>query len=391
MRRYRESIRGYPMSRRLKVCIIHNIISPYRLPVFEELHKHVDVTVLFCKPITKDRAWSYDLDTYHFNYRILKGFAAGPVICNTDAYRALADSDFDVIIANNDPDVAPTAMLGFIMAKLKGKKIINWSQIIEENIQFFPSIAYSTHPAKRAVRTVLSKMIMAYRKICFAMADHFLTLSARAGQFLQEQGIAADRITVAPQVMPPELLPPPTVASKRDGRTMLYIGYLNERKGVQYLVEAFMRLDDRQARLVIAGTGPTAEALHAQAAGDTRISFVGYVEGEAKANLYATADIFVLPTLNDVWGLVINEAIHYGLAVVTSDAAVASELVDDKTGIVFTSKSVDELHAALQALTTDQSRLKAMQAHNAADTTKQNLHITGNQFLRAVRNAEEAK
>ena len=52
------------MQNKLKVMILHNIISPYRSPLFEELSKKYDLTVYFCKAKTNDRKWSTKLDNY---------------------------------------------------------------------------------------------------------------------------------------------------------------------------------------------------------------------------------------------------------------------------------------------------------------------------------------
>ena len=52
-----------------RVLLIHNFISPYRLPIFEELNKFVDLEVLFCKISPKNRSWTKkELDFYNFKY-----------------------------------------------------------------------------------------------------------------------------------------------------------------------------------------------------------------------------------------------------------------------------------------------------------------------------------
>lgn len=83
-----------------------------------------------------------------------------------------------------------------------------------------------------------------------------------------------------------------------------------------------------------------------------------------KANIYSSCDIFVLPTLNDSWGLVVNEAIHYGLAVICSSAAAAIELVDDATGLRVQPGDPDGLHLAMAALISNQRLLRRMQMNN---------------------------
>ena len=372
-----------------KACLIHNIISPYRLTVYEEVNNSINLTVLFCTPITKDRAWTYDLSAYTFQYKILKGFSIGPIIFNTNALRILLRTRFDVVMANSDPDIAPTAMLAFVIAKLRGKKILQWSLVTDENIHFFPAIAYSKKLMRRLLRKVISELVMLYREICFTVADHFLAFTKQAQQFLEEHGVPKEKISRTYQIMPPNLLPEPTKKFKRTGKAFLYIGYLNERKAVDVLINAFIQLGDKDARLLIAGAGPTEQKLKQQAKKDSRITFLSYVEDEAKANLYAQADVFVLPTLLDVWGLVINEAIHYGLAVICTDAAEAKDLVDNKTGVIVPASNTRALLNAMTNLLSDKALLQSMQAHNLHSPKVSDVSLATKGYVQAIKKSFE--
>jgi glycosyltransferase involved in cell wall biosynthesis len=367
------------------ICLIHNVISPYRLPVYECVNKQVNMTVLFCKPITKDRVWTYDLSKYTFRYEVLKHISLGPIIFNLNIIQALKRAKFDVIMVNSDPDIAPSALTGLLYAKFSSKKALIWSLSTDDNVHFFPALAYSSQPIKRMLRSILSKTVMIYRRICFSMADHFLAFSKQAKLFLEEQGISKALISLTPQIMPIELLPEPRVNHKRNGHTFLYIGYFNERKGISYLIDAFMKLADKDAQLILAGSGPTERALKRQARLDKRIKFYGYVEGTDKANLYAKADIFVLPTLLDVWGLVINEAIRYGLAIICSDSATAKEIISKKSGLIFESTNIADLYTKMLELTQNQTRLRQLQDFNSnfADVTSTSRAATG--YVKAMK------
>jgi glycosyltransferase involved in cell wall biosynthesis len=172
-----------------------------------------------------------------------------------------------------------------------------------------------------------------YRKILFRFSDRFVAFSGMAEEFLEKRGVPEDRIETQIQVMPEELLPEPeenSLDEKYSGKKMiLSLGYLEERKGVQDLIQAFREIQDQDYRLVIAGTGPYEEELKNPAEGDDRIEFVGYLSEQEKANYFDAADLFVLPTHHDPWGLVINEALHYGTPVVTTESAGAKELISD--------------------------------------------------------------
>ena len=119
-----------------------------------------------------------------------------------------------------------------------------------------------------------------------------------------------------------------------DDRLILYVGRLDEEKGLPHLVEALAHvvLAEPRARLVIAGKGVLQEALQNQAnqlqIGD-RVSFVGYVTGDALSGLYRLAEVQVVPSLYEPFGIVALEGMACGTPVVVSDTGGLSEIVAD--------------------------------------------------------------
>lgn len=108
-----------------------------------------------------------------------------------------------------------------------------------------------------------------------------------------------------------------------DSRQMIYVGSLIQRKGLDLLLPALARTSS-DIRLVIVGEGAEKDALLAQAEElgiSERIRFAGFVEGEALRSLYAASDVFVLPTREDCFGLVILEAMCASLPVISSKYA----------------------------------------------------------------------
>jgi glycosyltransferase involved in cell wall biosynthesis len=346
------------------VCLLHNIIPPYRLAMFEELAKQVNLTVLFCSPISKDRVWNYDLSVCKFNYELLHSRMIGPLIVNTNAWSALRRTKFDCVIANNDPDIMLTAVLAFCTAKVRRKGIVCWSEVTSNDLYYFPSLASSKNSALKLLRKTLSGAAGSYRKLCFRLADYVVFFSLGAKRFAMFANVPESKLIQTYEIMPPNLMPAPTKLRKHTALRFVYVGYLNQRKGVDYLINAFKQLSDTAAELMIVGSGPEESKLRKLARGDTRISFVGYLEGVEKANLYASADVLVLPTFHDVWGLVINEAIHYGLAVIVTEHAGAAELVNQDSGVIVPSHSVEALRGAMAVMIDDPEALVRYKTHN---------------------------
>jgi glycosyltransferase involved in cell wall biosynthesis len=109
-----------------------------------------------------------------------------------------------------------------------------------------------------------------------------------------------------------------------------------EGKGFQHLLLAWSRLPltvRENNTLIIVGKGPEEEELRHIVAerGLTSVLFAGWHSGVSLAKYYAAADVFVFPSLVDVWGLVVNEAMACGLPVLGSRFAGASQqLVENK-------------------------------------------------------------
>jgi phosphatidylinositol alpha-1,6-mannosyltransferase len=134
------------------------------------------------------------------------------------------------------------------------------------------------------------------------------------------------------------------------------------------LIDAMARVSARhpQARLLIAGEGRERAALEHDAAQRIpgRYRFVGHVEHDTLATYYAAAACFVLPSLNEVWGLVINAAALAGLPVVaTSNCGAARDLIrDGETGYVVPPANPAALANALEQLLDDPVRARKMGA-----------------------------
>jgi phosphatidylinositol alpha 1,6-mannosyltransferase len=113
------------------------------------------------------------------------------------------------------------------------------------------------------------------------------------------------------------------------------------------------------ARLAIAGDGPARAELEATAPRGVR--FLGQVQGEALARLYASADVFCFPSTTDTFGQVLLEAAASGLATVAAAAGGAVELVrDGETGVLVPPGDPGALASALIELGADPRRRRAL-------------------------------
>lgn len=152
-----------------------------------------------------------------------------------------------------------------------------------------------------------------------------------------------------------------------DRPVILYASKLMRRKFPDQLLQAYAQLPEPRPYLLYVGDGELRAALEAevkvQKLGDVR--FLGFRNQSELPSFYALADIFVLPSINETWGLVINEAMNAGCAIISTDqVGSAVDLVEHgKNGYVLKAGDIPALTGALNSCL-DQERLQAMHAES---------------------------
>ena len=387
------------MDRETAVAIIHNTISPYRNDLFERISEHVDLMVYFCFEEESDRLWDTSLEGYTFDRHLLRSANVGPFVLNYLLPIRILLSDRDAYVAVDTFSTIVTTFLTLLVSKIRHKPFVLWSGAMKTPTSYerLPELIHnaSTGPVlKRIGIECLKRFETAYRKILYRHADAFVAYSNKAREYLIARGADPDDIFVGGQVMPDSQLPTPPDSEKvlaNNGKiTILSLGYLRDVKGIDFLIEAFSEIEHEDVRLVVAGDGNKREELERQAERDDRISFVGYVEGDTKAAYYSEADIFVLPTLHDPWGLVLNESMHYGLPVITTNAAAGAEHLVRGNGIVVPPKDPHALGNALSVLIHNKDLRDQMSERSKEIIAEENTMSQGiKPFLEALDHASD--
>jgi glycosyltransferase involved in cell wall biosynthesis len=166
------------------------------------------------------------------------------------------------------------------------------------------------------------------------------------------------------------VIPPPCHARPagrprfRDG-SGLHVGFLGrivEEKGLQYLVRGFQRLGDPDARLLIGGDfaavagGSVVEEIRRLVDGDPRIRLLGFLPDEEIADLYASIDVFALPSVNsfEAFGIVQVEAMMAGVPALSSDLpGVRTPVRETGFGVVVAPRDAAGIAAGLARLRDD--------------------------------------
>lgn len=189
-----------------------------------------------------------------------------------------------------------------------------------------------------------------------ACARHVVVTSASTGRALADFGVAPSRLTV----VEPGTDPAPQAEGGGAGPgalSLLCVATVTARKGHAVLLEALAGLKHHRWQLHCAGSqardDATVAAVHAAAVRHglvERVRWHGEVDAAALERLYAQADLFVLPSFHEGYGMALAEALARGLPIVSCDAGAIADTVPADAGVLVPPGDADALRAALQRL-----------------------------------------
>jgi len=166
---------------------------------------------------------------------------------------------------------------------------------------------------------------------------------------------------------------------RTEGLHVGFLGRIVEEKGLEFLVEAFRRLRDPDARLLIGGEfskvagQSVVQRVREQIGDDSRIELLGFIEADRLADFYASIDIFALPSINafEAFGIVQVEAMMAGVPVVASDLpGVRVPVKETGMGEIAVPTDADSIEKAIHRLRdappdSTQGRTKAIELYSA--------------------------
>ena len=226
-------------------------------------------------------------------------------------------------------------------------------------------VALVHHPLadERGLSLARRHCLLASERAALAAVERVITTSPWTARRLADFGLQRSRVsTVEPGVTPLAL-------ARADGEPprLLCVGSVSPRKGQDLLVRALARLRDTPWHCDCIGSstrdpdfaGAVAGLIH-EAGLDDRIQLHGECDDAHLRAAYAGADLFVLPSHYEGYGMVVTEAIAAGLPVLTTTGGALSETLPPGAGIVVPPDDVDALTEALAALIGDRARRHAL-------------------------------
>ena len=202
--------------------------------------------------------------------------------------------------------------------------------------------------------------------VLFRMPAMFTPAGTPQAEYIRSFGVPASRIRIAQlavdvQDIQKVLRMPGRLAAVRarlglspDCVAILYVGRLEPHKGIDDMMEAFTELVRAvpQVRLLIAGEGTLRDRIIHAVVATPSVRYLGRLMGDDLWEAYAAADICIVPSRFEPWGLVVNEAMAAGLPVIVTDCVgSAPDLVrDGSTGIVVPTASPVDFTRAMAKL-----------------------------------------
>ena len=292
--------------KRLRVLWLTNLPAPYRFPIWSHMARFADLQVVFLLKRKNWRNWPEPKNTtwqhFYLSFNSLRLKEYDLILSFRGGKKLFKEIDIAIIGGWE----SPFYIRSILLAKKRNIPVI----------QFYESFGGS-HRFKSGVIARLRKWIL-------SKPDKYVVISTQSAQALIGMGISESKILT--------LFNPVDVRWFHDfanqnrnhnklGHQFVTVGQLIERKNLENIVRAFSEIRSLNDTLTIVGEGPLEKNLLnlVEVLGLTKsVIFVGQKNREDLTRVYASSKTLVLASTNEVWGLVVNEALACGLHVVVS-------------------------------------------------------------------------
>ena len=343
----------------MKILWITNVPSPYRVDFFNEFGKLCDLTVIFERKTSSERDKSWE----NFKIDNFKAIFLGGIKIGVDSSLDLKVMSivnkikYDKIVISSYS--SPTEML-LAMYLIKKKK-----KIIIETDGGFPK-------TNKNIKEIIKKHIISHAEKCFST-------SRESDKYYLHYGAKSENIIRYPftSLFEKDIIKQPISEKEKnvlrekynlnENKIIVSVGQFIYRKGFDVLIEAASKINYDNFGIYIIGGSVTEE--YKALISKYNLNNIHFINFLPKTEIYEylkVSDIFVLPTREDIWGLVINEAMANGCPIITTNKCIAGlELVENNVnGYIVNVDDVNELSQKISELLNDDSLVKMMKENS---------------------------
>ena len=300
----------------MKILFFTNIPSPYRIDFFNKLNKKNEVTVLFDNYTENGRNKDWNKGKkIEFNHAFIKN--------KKEIIKYIEQFKNSIIVITNYSEKNERIAITYMNLK---------------KIKFYMEIDGGIIKPDNLIKKIIKKYLI-------SSASKYISPSEMADKYLINYGAKKNEIerynfsslNKDDLEKNKQLLKEKSKLRKelnlKENIIVLGVGQFIYRKGFDLLIKASKNFEENIGVYII-GDNPTEEYLNLyKELNCQNVHFVGFQDSESLKKYYAASDIFVLPTREDIWGLVVNEAISFGLPVITTDNCMAGvELIKNNIG-----------------------------------------------------------
>jgi len=303
--------------------IITHLPSFYKINLYNELAKKIKILVIYIASGSSIRTKDFTDNKMDFDYMYLnKGDfeTRNKMISVLKLLLIIKNKNFkNVIVGGWD---LPEFWLAVLFTKKQKNCLALESTVFESDLS--------------VLKSLIKKLFLARVAIIFASGSMHKELAEALdfkGKIFITKGVGIINY------VPLEIDKKNKVSKKVN--KLLYIGRLSREKNLIRLIEALNGLPN--INLTIVGTGPQKEELERLA--KDNISFLGHIENKKLQEVFYDNDVFVLPSLSETWGLVIDEAIYFGLPILASKrvGSVEELVILPSTGLTFNPYNINDI------------------------------------------------
>jgi glycosyltransferase involved in cell wall biosynthesis len=353
---------------RKRLLIVASHVVQYSSPVFRELARdpRIDLMVSYCSmqgaesgldpgsgvkvfwdmPLIEGSPW-----TSVRNRALPPGLGHFFGLFNPGLWMLIRDGHFDAVLVSGY--FYASAWISIAGAKWYGIPLL------------FITDSHSLHswPVQSKLKCRIKKILV---RTIFSLGRALLALSSGGVEHLRALGFSSDLIVLAPYVVDNAWWSEQAAKVDRnamrslwkipaEATVVVFCSKLQVWKGPLNLLETFARANVPNSYLVFAGDGPERNSLERRASEldfAARVRFLGFLNQSQLPSAYCAGDVFVLPSLFEPFGSVVNEAMLCGLLVVASDRVGAKfDLVRlGENGYVYPAGKIDALVAILREI-----------------------------------------
>ena len=368
-----------------KVIIIHNIIAPYKVSLFNELTKLIpNMEVIFIAEKEKRRDWNIDYTAITFPYTLL--------------FKGSIDSINSIAIAKKTwkmlEKTRPKTSIICDYSNIYGWISLLWAKKNKNNLVFWLDSTYDDKKhyfPKEHIKHFFLKHF-----------DAFLAPGQKTKHYLEYMRIDSAKITTTGYSVNSNFFNEQyqLYGNKKEtllnelkikrNQNFIFIGRFSNEKNIFTLLKSFSKLKNNNWGLLLLGDGPLKEDINSFIIDnklETKILLPGFIQQNEIVKYLVSSNVFVLPSLSEPWGLVVNEAMLCRLPIIVSTkCGCQPELVEEGiNGYSFDPNNENRLTNLMQGFVSGDYNIKSMAEASYAIIRKHSPSIIAQNIVTGIK------